>query len=379
MESNLGLGRIAGIRVGVHWTVLFIWWLLTWSLATTLLPDAVSGRSATEYWLAGGTTAVALLGCLLAHELSHAIVARRHGVATESIVLWALGGVAQLREDPPSPRSEFFIAGAGPAASLALAVVAGATGATLDLVGGPELATAALRWLTVVNVVLAVFNLLPGTPLDGGRLLHAFLWWRTGDRLEATRSAAGVGRFIGFGLVGLGVLEITSGYWAGLWLVLIGWFLLSAATVERELGGLQDLLGGVTVGDVMSADPDVAADAVTVEELLTDHILRHRHSSFPVEDERGRVIGLVTLADVKRVDPALRHQTSVRDIARPIDQVPSAEASEPIISLMTRLAGARPGHDRRALVVDAHDGRVVGIVTPTDIARALEIGRLTHA
>lgn len=382
MEANLNLGRILGIRVGVHWSVLVIWWLLTWSLATTLLPDTVEDESTGAYWVTAGLTAVALLGCLLAHELSHAVVARRHGVSTESITLWALGGVAQLKEDSPSPRSELLIAGAGPAMSLALAAGAFVVSLSLGLVGAPELVLAGIGWLALVNVVLAVFNLLPGIPLDGGRILHALLWWRSKDRGAATRSAAQAGRVFGYFLIGLGVIEITSGYWTGLWFILIGWFLLSAATAERQFGSLRHALGEGTVGDVMSPDPDTAPDWVSVADLLEDHVLRFRHSTFPVRDRHGRVTGLVTLDDIKRVEPAERGTTVVSDVATPLDQVTTVEASMPIIELMTHLATAGRGRERRALVIDYDPvlgQRIVGIVTPTDIARAVEIGSLAHA
>ncbi|MDZ7676091.1 MAG: site-2 protease family protein [Acidimicrobiales bacterium] len=382
MEMNLSLGRIAGIRVGIHWSVLVIWWLLTWSLATTLLPDTVEAESTGAYWVAAGLTAIGLLGCLLAHELSHAVMARRHGVSTESITLWALGGVAQLKEDSPSPRSELLIAGAGPAMSFALAAGAFAISLGLGLVGAPDLVLAGISWLALVNVVLAVFNLLPGIPLDGGRILHALLWWRSKDRVAATRSAAQAGRIFGYVLIGLGVIEITSGYWTGLWLVLIGWFLLSAATAERQFGTLRHTLGEATVADVMSPHPATAPDWVSTADLLDDYVLRFRHSSFPLRDREGRVTGLVTLDDVRRVEPAERATTAVSDIATPLDQVTTVEASLPIVELMTRLTTSGRGQQRRALVVDhdtVHGERIVGIVTPTDIARAVEIGSLTHA
>lgn len=382
METNLNLGRIVGIRVGVHWSVLVIWWLLTWSLATSLLPDAVDTESTGAYWVTAGLTAVALLGCLLAHELSHAVMARRQGVSTESITLWALGGVAKLKEDPPSPRSELLIAGAGPAMSLALAAGAFVLALGLGLAGAPDLVQAGIVWLALVNVVLAVFNLLPGIPLDGGRILHALLWWRSSDRMAATRKAAQAGRILGYVLIGVGVVEVTSGYWTGLWFVLIGWFLLSAATSERQFGALRHALGGVTVADVMSPRPDTAPDWVSVTDLLEDHVLRFRHSSFPVSDRQGRVTGLVTLDDVKRVGPSERATTPVSGIATPLAQVTTVEASLPILELMSRLTTDGRGQQRRALVID-HDPvrgeRIVGIVTPTDIARAVEIGSVTHA
>lgn len=377
METTVALGRIAGVRVGVHWSVLVIWWLITWSLATQLLPETADVDPGALTWVTGAACALVLLGCLLAHELSHSVTARRHGVETEAITLWALGGVAQLREDAPSPRTELLVAVAGPATSLALGVAAAALFGLLDLAGAPGLVVAGLAWLAVVNVVLAVFNLLPGFPLDGGRVLHAWLWHRTGSREEATRRAARVGRAFGYGLIAFGVLEFTAGLWGGLWLVFIGWFLLSAASAEGQFSELRLRLTGTTVRDVMTAGPDVVPDSISVQDLLDDHILRFRHSTFPVRDRAGALGGLVTLGQVKRVPPRVRATTAVSTIATPMDELVLAEPDDDLFELLTQLA---TGRDRRALVVDRGDGdRLVGIVTPTDVTRALEVASLAHA
>lgn len=375
MEPSLQLGEIAGVKVGAHWSVLAIWWLLTWSLATALLPDAAGGHSDLAYWLTGSVAAVALLGCLLAHELSHALVARRHGVGTEAITLWAFGGVAQLREEAPSPRAEFAIAAVGPATSFGLAALAAVLLVVLDLLGTPDLVLTAVSWLAVVNVVLALFNLLPGVPLDGGRVLHAHLWARSGDRRAAVRTAARLGRGLGYALIAVGLLEFTAGYWQGLWLVFIGWFLLSAATAEAQLSGLKDDLDGLTAADIMTTDPVLAPDWLSVQELLDDHVLRHRHSTFPIHDRRGHLTGLVTLADIKAVPSTQRATTPVTDIASPIDELSVAGPAEPVLELLTRFGASR---HRRVLVLDddAPGGRPVGIITPTDVARTLEFAAL---
>ena len=370
------LGRIAGIRVGVHWSVFAIWWLLAWSLSTEVLPDAAPGSSRGTYWVTAALAALVLLGCLLAHELSHALVARRHGVATEAITLWVFGGVAQLRGEAPTPSTELRIAAAGPAASFGLAAAAGIVLGVLEALGASDLATAAVSWLVTVNVVLAVFNLLPGFPLDGGRVLHAWLWRRSGDRLAATRRAARVGRGFGYGLIGLGVLEFTSGYWSGLWLVFIGWFLTSAATAESEQGGLRDALADVRVLDVMTPDPDTAPDWITVQDLLDGYVLRLRHSTFPVYDRHRTLSGLATLAGIKSVPPAKRSSTPVSTIAVPIADVPATGPGELLLDLMGRSPASRHG---RVLVFDHPGGQLVGIVTPSDVARAVEYAALHRA
>jgi len=370
----VALGRVAGIRVGVHWSVIAIWWLLTWSLSTELLPQQAPGSSSGLYWLVGGAAAVGLLACLLAHELSHALTARRQGVRTESITLWILGGVAHLRDEAPSPRGELLIAAAGPAASFAIAAGTGVMLLALHAVGAPDLLVAATGWLAAGNALLAVFNLLPGVPLDGGRVLHAWLWARSGDRRAATRRATRVGRVVAYGLIAAGTLELTAGYVGGLWLIFIGWFLISGATAEAEASGVRDALAAVRVRDVMTAHPDVAPAWVSVQELLDGYVLRLRHSSFPVRDEYGRLVGLVTLAAVKRVPPEARASTPVAAIAVPLRDVPVADPGEALVDLLTRMPARG---DRRVLVLDA-EGRLVGIVTPSDVARAIEVAALAR-
>lgn len=375
MEPGYEIGRIAGVRVSVHWSVLVIWWLLTWSLATVLLPERVSDRSPFLYWLTGGLTALGLLTCLLVHELSHAVAARRQGVETEAITLWALGGMAQMREESPTPRAELVIAGIGPVTSLVVAAAAWSVAALLEALGS-TLVAAAFSWLSVVNLVLAVFNLLPGLPLDGGRVLHAVLWRRSGDRLRSTQTTATVGRALGYGLIALGVLEFTAGLWNGLWLVLIGWFLVSAATAEASTEQLRGVLGNLRVAEVMTPDPDVVADWMSVQDLLDGYVLRLKHSTFPVRDRSGHLSGLVTLDGIKAVPPSARTETAVAAIAVPISDVPVAEPDERFVDLLGRLA---VGSGRRALVlrsVGPEEPRLVGIITPTDIARAIEVQSL---
>lgn len=377
MESNISLGRIAGIRVGAHWSVVAIWWLLAWALSTELLPEAAPGYTRATYWAVAGLAAIVLLACLLAHELSHAIVAQRHGVTTDAITLWVFGGVAQLKDETPSPRAELLIAGAGPATSLGLAAISGIGSGVLQWTGAPELLTVVVAWLAAVNLVLAVFNLLPGFPLDGGRVLHAWLWRRSGNRLQATRTAAKVGRGFGYTLIGLGLIEFTAGYFGGLWFVFIGWFLLSAATAERDQSNLRDALGGLRVADVMTPDPDPAPDWISVADLLDGYILRLRHSSFPVHDREGGLTGLVTLAGVKAVAADRRSTTPVSRVSEGLAEVTLARPDEPLVDLLDRLSTSR---SRRALVLSDRSGRVdslVGIVTPTDVARALDYSSLT--
>ena len=258
MNDSVHLGRVSGIRLGANWSLFPILFLVAWTLAATLLPFAAPGYTTVGYWVFGLLTAAAFYACLLAHELAHALVARRHGVEVKGIVLWLFGGVAQFEGDTPTARAELQVAAAGPAASLAFAGIMAAVSWLLGLAGINSLMVASLWWLAGINTLLAIFNLLPAFPLDGGRILRAILWRRWDDRLRATAVAARVGTAGGYLLIALGVLEfLTGGGGIGsIWLALIGWFITVAARQQHELvrrqsgrgtpqtsGGRQDLGG----------------------------------------------------------------------------------------------------------------------------------------
>jgi Zn-dependent protease len=194
MKQTVPLGRVAGIPVGMHWSVLVMVIMIGWLLGVQILPGTTPGQPAAVYWAVAVPCAVTFMAALLAHELAHSLVARRHGVPVTSITLWALGGISELGGEPPTARADLRIAAAGPATSLAAGLIFGGLAAAVRAGGGPGIAVAALGWLAAVNVLLAAFNLLPGAPLDGGRILRAVLWRRTGDRMRAAQSAAAAGR-----------------------------------------------------------------------------------------------------------------------------------------------------------------------------------------
>ena len=253
MKQTIRLGRVAGIPVGMHWSVAVIVALIAGILGTQVLPQMAPGEPTAVYWAVAVPGALLFVAALLAHELAHAFVARRARVGVRSITLWALGGVAELTDDPPTARADLRIAVAGPATSLAAAAVFGALAALVQAAGGPRILGAAFIWLCVMNALLAVFNLLPGAPLDGGRILRALLWMRHGDRSRAARTAATAGRIVGGALAGLGLFEVFGwGDASGLWLLIIGFFLITAATAEADAQIATDALGGLLVRDVMT-------------------------------------------------------------------------------------------------------------------------------
>ncbi|CAN5665846.1 site-2 protease family protein [soil metagenome] len=373
MDESIRIARIAGIRVGMNWSLLVVFWLITWSLAGQRFPGEAPGREPSTYWVAGALTALVFFASLLAHEMAHALMARRNGVQVDGITLWLFGGVARLRGDAMTPRAEFRIAIVGPIMSLSIAAVFGLLAVGLDAAGGPELLRVVFVWLARINAVLAVFNMVPAFPLDGGRVLRAWLWKRR-DRTRATVLASRAGRGFGYLLIGLGLVEFAArAQLGGLWFVFLGWFLLNAARAEESHVLLRGALSEVQVADVMSPDPVSAPGWVTIEAFIDGYALRHPFTSFPVQGFDGSLDGLVTLSRIKEVPEGDRAETRVRDIAQPLSSVPIARPDEPLVDVLGRMHGS----DGRALVME--DGRLVGIVSPRDVARALDVASLRGA
>lgn len=369
MGEDFRLGRIAGFPLRVNWSVLVILWLFTWSLAAFTLPAEAPGHTTATYWLAGASAAVVLLGSILAHELAHAVVARRAGVEVKSVTLWLFGGVASFGSEAKTPGADFRIAAVGPATSLVLAGVFAGIAAGLNTLGIAHIVVTVAWWLATINLLLGLFNLLPGAPLDGGRVLRAYLWHRHGDATRAALGATRAGRVLAFALIGLGLVEFLTGYGvSGLWLVFVGWFLFTAARGEETQVLTRQALSGVRVRDVMSPGPHTGPGWFTVDAFVERYVLGQRYSAYPVEGFDGHITGLITLAQLRAVPPLDRATTRVADVAIPLARVPTATPDQPLTELMEHLS---PDTGGRALVFDA--GKLVGIVTPTDIARMIEV------
>ncbi len=368
MDPTIRLGRIRGIEIGANWSVLLIAALLTVGLAEGVLPTAAPHHLAAAYWVTGAVTALLFFAALLVHELSHAVVARRHGLEVRRITLWLLGGLAQTDSTSPDADTELKVGVIGPVVSLLIGVVAALLAFGVGQVSSMDLTAAALWWLAIINLVIGAFNLLPAFPLDGGRVLRAALWRLWGDEVRATVAAARVGRLFGYGIVAFGLMLFLAGALVdGIWFALIGWFLVAASGAESAATQQSHLLAGVTVGDVMSPDPVVVPGSTTVAELLHEYVLRHRHSAYPVLEPDGRLVGLVSLDAIRRLPLATRDATAVRAAAVPIAQVPICRPDDRLLDLLPRLAGPTT---TRALVLDA-SGRLVGILTHADVVRVL--------
>ncbi|MGW5411061.1 site-2 protease family protein [Actinomadura geliboluensis] len=368
MRESIRLGRIAGVRVGVNYSVLLIVVILVFGLAFGRFPQAHPGLATWAYVVAGLVSAILLLVSLLVHELAHAVVARRNGIEVSGITLWLLGGVAELRGEPRSAGADLRIAGVGPLASLAVGGVFAAAAAVAAAATGAGLGVETLTYLAGINVILAVFNLVPAAPLDGGRVLRAYLWWRRGDRTAAAVTAARAGRFFGYLLIAIGFLQFVLGLgFGGLWLALIGLFVVGAASSEEQQARVNAALHGIRVGEVMTRDPVVADAEQPVQALIDEIVLTHRFSTYPLVED-GRLAGLVTLNRVRATPPEERSTLRLADIACPPDQVPTAHPDDPLTDLLPRMAGCTDG---RAVVLGGGN-QVVGLVSPSDISRAMQ-------
>src|SRR5713101_2061087 len=369
MNENLSLGRIAGIHVGLNWSLLVIGALIAWSIATGILPAAAPGQTSGAYWIAGVVSAFVYLASLLAHELAHSIVAMRRGVRVAGITLWVFGGVSQFSTESSSPGAQALITFVGPLTSLLLGAVFLLASATVGGGGNPRLVPAALAWLGFINILLGVFNLLPAFPLDGGRILQSLIWLRTGDRLRATRIAARIGMGFAFLLIAYGLVTFfaSGSLIGGIWSVFLGWFLLSAARAEETGGLIRQALSGISVAQVMTPNPVQAPDDISVDDALHGYVLASRHSTFPTHDAAGRLSGLLTLTALKNVAQDARPTTLIKEIICPLDKVSTAGPADPVTKLLGLPEGCSEG---RTLIIDA--GRLVGIISPSDVNRLLQ-------
>ena len=367
MRETFSLGRISGIRIGVNWSVLVIVALLAYGLAAGQFPAEAPHRPVAEYIVAAIITAVAYIASLLAHELAHSLVARRNGVKVEGITLWLLGGVSRLQGEFPDPGAELRVAGAGPLTSLVLGGAFWLLAWGLHALGMHGVVVAAVAWLGGINILLAVFNVIPAAPLDGGRVLQAVLWAITKDKLKAAMWSARSGQVFGWACSVIGAyLVLARRDYSWLWFILLGWFLVSAATAENQQAVVQSRLRTVAVRQIMTADPVTVPASYTVAQFLNDYRPWSRHSAFPVVDD-GQAVGLVTVRRINQVPAADRGQTALRDVACSMDEVARATPDEPVSDVLPRLNECS---ESRALVFA--DGHLAGIVTPADISRALQ-------
>ncbi len=366
--DHVQIARVIGIPIYLHFSWLIIFGLIVWTLSTGYFPAQSPDLPVTSYWAKGLVASILFFVSIVLHELGHAVVALRHGVRTQSITLFIFGGVAQLEQDPRSGRAEFWMAAAGPLVSLALAGFFHA-GSTLSFVS-PSVA-AVLKYLALINLILALFNLVPAFPMDGGRLLRGALWGAIG-KARATRIASGAGTFFAFLLIFAGVFSLLRGdSLGGLWYILIGWFIKDASVASYRQVRLDEALQGVMVRDAMEAVATVPA-AGSVTEAAREYFMRTGYGSYPVT--RGdSVVGLLWLKDVLRLSAEEREATSVQGAMRPLTDAIVTNPDVPLPVAIARMAQARMAQAGTSRLLVMHEERLVGLLTMNGVTRRLKV------
>jgi Zn-dependent protease/CBS domain-containing protein len=364
LKDGIPIGRIFGISVRLHYSWFIIFALVIWSLAADYFPAVYPQWGISVAIAAGVITSLLFFASLLAHELMHSLVAQRHGIPVKSITLFLFGGVSQISEEPREARTEFLIAIVGPLMSLFLGGVFWLLWVFLP----PQLdiLAAISFWLGWINIALAVFNMVPGFPLDGGRVLRAAIWWRTRDLNMATRIASNVGRGVGYLLMAAGAWVGLTGNWSsGLWLALIGWYLAATAAGSYRYTSLQQALEGHSVSEVVSDCVAVPPD-LSIERLVDEYIVPTGRRCFIVVRE-GITVGLVSLQEVKGVLRDMRSRISVSQVMKPLDKLKRVSPADDLSTALNILT--QENLNQVPVMVDE---RMVGMVTREDLAAYLK-------
>jgi Zn-dependent protease/CBS domain-containing protein len=388
MIGGFRVGKIFGITIRIDWSWIFIVLLVTWNLSI-LFGDVHPNWTLALIWGIAFAAALLFFASVLAHELAHSLVARSQGVPVRSITLFLFGGVSNIQRDPTSPGAEFLLTIVGPITRIVLGVIfallagvsAGASPASVSLYGRSVAAarlsplSTLLLWLGPINVLVGVFNLIPGFPLDGGRLVRSILWAITHDLRRATRWASWLGQLIAWLMIATGIAMIFgvsvpllgTGFISGLWLAFIGWFLNTASTQSYRQVVVHDLLEDVPVERVMRANPPTVPPDCQVSSLIQDHVMGTDDHAFPVVDN-GQLVGMVTLEDVRALSRSAWDTTTVRDIMTPVDELvvvqADDEASDALDKLQQRDVGQLPV---------LRDGQLVGLLRRRDIMKWLQM------
>ena len=365
MKGSFRLGKIAGIEIGVHYTWLFAFGLVAWSLAEGYFPANYPGWALATYWIVGSIAALALFISVLIHELSHSFVALARGQEVVSITLFIFGGVSNLKDEAADARDEFLVSVVGPLSSFVLAGFF--WGATRLIPGSASPPDAILSYLAFVNLALGVFNLLPGFPLDGGRVLRSIIWATTGSLRRATQIASIVGQGIGFVLIFWGVSQMFGGHFLnGLWIAFIGWFLNSAAEATRQQEVLRENLRGLRVRALMDEDPPLSGPDLTVQEFIFEHALRRGQRALLVSED-GRLVGLVSLSDAKELPQEAWGTTPIGTIMTPTP-LKTVSPDDDLNSALQLLV-----EETFNQLPVVQKGRLVGMLRRSDLLRFLQM------
>jgi len=365
-RGGIGLGSIFGIKITLDYSWFIIFAIVVFALGFSLFPQIIPGISITASLIIAVITAILFFGSVLAHELVHSIIAKRNGINVEGIRLILFGGVSQITGEPRTPGVEFKIAFAGPLSSVILGFIflgifIIAARANLGL-----FVTQPALWLGVINIALGIFNLLPGFPLDGGRVFRSAVWFATGSLRRATRIAAAVGRGIAYTMIFVGIAgPLFFGAFGLIWFILLGWYLLQAGRAEEQQQLYHEVLEGVKVRDIMTENPETVSPDITVEEMVDEHFSRHDWIGYPVVED-GSVVGMITLKSIEDLPRSRWRELRVLDVMRPLSSNITVGPNADVFNSLNKLVSLGEG---RLLVME--DGQLVGIVTEDDVRRAI--------
>jgi Zn-dependent protease len=365
VTNGIRIGRLFGIQIAIHPSWFIILALFAFTLANGFFPQSYPDWSRPTAWVVAVIATLLLFATVLAHELGHSLVARRQGIEVKGITLFLLGGVASIEREASSPGREAVMAGVGPLISVAIGVVCYLLARVLP---GPQALVAILYYLGIANLSLAVFNLLPGFPLDGGRVLRALLWWRNHSFERATRQATGVGQIFGVGLIALGVVQVVGGGGlSGIWLAFVGWILIQAARESARQAILQHQLGGVSTAHIMTRPSEWVSPYVTLAYAAQGHFADFDTRCLPVSPERPDQTfdGLVCGADLEKMPRQEWDSDRVRDVMVPAEKLRTVTPETPADEAMRLLQ--QDDVDRLAVVDDS--GNLVGFVDETSLER----------
>jgi len=366
MRGTWRIAKIFGIDVNIDSSWLIVFVLITWTLAGSYFPDQYPGWDSWLYWTVGVTTSVLFFASVLAHELAHSLVAIGQGEKVRSITLFIFGGVAQITEEPDRALKEFFMALVGPLSSLAIALAFGIL--WLVVRGFSESVGALARYLAMINASVAFFNLIPGFPLDGGRVLRALIWGISGNLRMATRVASWFGQGIALLFMLWGVLQVFSGAFInGLWIAFIGWFLRNASISGYRQVVIRDMLQDVRVGDLMSRDFEAVSPALTIQQLVDDYVLRRRDHAYPVADG-DRLRGIICLHDVRAVPRQQWTSTLVGEVMTPWEKLATVSVEDDGNTVLTSMNT----HNVGQLPVVEGD-RLMGMLRRGDVIRFMQL------
>ncbi len=364
---SIKIGKVSGIEIKINYSWFFIFLIITWSLATAYLPSQYPSKDDSFYWGIGAASALFLYISILIHELAHSTVAKRNGLGINSITLHFFGGVSEIDEESSNPKTEAIIAFVGPLSSLIIGAILLSIRYLLGN-GLPDYLDAVIFYGGYVNISLALFNLIPAFPMDGGRVFRALLWARNGDIMKSTRTASAVAGFISTLFMGFGFLSLFSGgSLSGLWLLFIGMFINNSSKASLSQTIIGEALGEMYVRDMMTGDVRSVGPDVTLQRLIEEWFNVYKHQGYPVIQE-GELVGIVTNEDVRKVEPDRRFIVTVGDVMRKkIDLVfatPDEKASDALLKMAKNGIGRLP-------VVE--DGKLVGIITRSDINKVIQM------